>query len=129
MYGATASGGANGLNCGIIYKMTLTGTESVLYSFGSSPGDGCYPSSLIQGSDGNFYGTTGSGGAFGGDLAGTAFEVTPAGVETVLYSFGPLTIAASQPHGLLQGIDGNFYGLTTYSTSGAGALFKLALTQ
>jgi uncharacterized repeat protein (TIGR03803 family) len=129
LYGATSGGGANGLNCGIVYKMTLDGTQSVLYSFGSSTGDGCYPSSLIQASDGNFYGTTGSGGAFGGDLMGTAFKITPFGTETVLYSFGPLDLGPSQPHGLLQGIDGNFYGLTTYTTSGFGSLFKLSLTH
>jgi uncharacterized repeat protein (TIGR03803 family) len=131
LYGATVSGGANGLGCGVVYRMTLTGTESVLYSFGSSNPDGCGPNGLIQGADGNFYGTTSSGGAFGGDLAGIAYELTPAGVETVLYSFGPLNIAPSQPHGLLQGSDGNFYGLTTYSFpgSGAGSVFRLVLTH
>src|SRR6187402_1268561 len=60
-------------------------TYSILHSFGSVWGDGRLPkSSLIQGSDGNFYGTTYNGGSTG---CGTVFEMTPAGDVTVLHWF------------------------------------------
>jgi uncharacterized repeat protein (TIGR03803 family) len=79
--------------------------------------------------DGNFYGTTGSGGAhLGGDLEGTAFKLTPAGVLTTLYSFGPLNSNPSNPFGgLVEGNDGAFYGITAYSgaSAGRGTVFKL----
>jgi uncharacterized repeat protein (TIGR03803 family) len=50
-------------NCGTIFRITPAGEETVLYSFGTSANDGKQPSgALLQASDGNFYGTTGSGG-------------------------------------------------------------------
>ena len=63
---------------------TSGGTESVLYAFQGGT-DGELPlASLISDDAGNLYGTTSFGGTFG---AGTVFEVSPAGQETVLYSF------------------------------------------
>jgi uncharacterized repeat protein (TIGR03803 family) len=60
--------------------------ESIIYRFGTTASDGAQPTgSIIQASDGNFYGTTYTGGTYD---VGTAFQVTPAGVETILYSFG-----------------------------------------
>jgi uncharacterized repeat protein (TIGR03803 family) len=106
-------------------------TESVLHSFGGPP-DGAGPVQLIQGSDGNFYGAT----SFGGDVGfyfGTVFKITPAGVETILYSFYQ-GVDGGQPAGLIQGADGNFYGTTTYggapgnvnsANPGKGVVFKL----
>jgi uncharacterized repeat protein (TIGR03803 family) len=60
----------------------------VLYLFTASTGSGAQapaPSSLIQGSDGNFYVATFNGGQFG---AGALYKITPSGAATVLYSFG-----------------------------------------
>lgn len=71
--------------------------------------DGAYPSGLIQGRDGNFYGTTAIGGRFDN---GTVFRLTPAGEETVLYSFTGKIADGGDPQGLIQGHDGNFYGTT-----------------
>jgi len=90
LYGTTSGGSNANCNggCGTVFKSTLAGAESVLYSFGASPAaplQAPQPSSLLQGSDGNFYGTTTNGGQFG---LGTVFKLTPAGVATVLYSFG-----------------------------------------
>jgi hypothetical protein len=55
-------------------------TFTTLYSFDGTDGQG--PSSLVQGTDGNFYGTTSSGGANAtcsdGLACGTIFEITPA---------------------------------------------------
>ena len=115
-YGTTSSGGAN--NDGTVFRITPAGLETVLYSFGGTPGDGAIPrAGLILGSDGNFYGTTQIGGV---NAYGTVFRITPAGVETVLYSFGGPPGDGSAPFAaLIQGSDGNFYG----TTNGGGANF------
>jgi uncharacterized repeat protein (TIGR03803 family) len=83
----------------------------------------------MQGSDGNFYGTTYSGGASNN---GTVFRISPSGNFTNLYSFSG--VDGYWPFGgLVQGSDGNFYGTTRYggtSTncySGCGTVFKLSV--
>jgi len=122
-YGTTVAGGAN--DRGTVFKMTPDGSETVLYSFRGSPSDAGGPySGLIQASDGSFYGTT----EFGGPTnQGTAFRVTPAGVETMLYSFGSVANdAAPGFSGLVEGNDGSFYGVS--GNGGArnhGAVFKV----
>ena len=73
-------------NIGTVFKVTPEGVESTLWNFGGTRTDAQEPlAGLLQGSDGLFYGTTFAGGAIGG---GTAFSLTPAGVEHVLWSFG-----------------------------------------
>ena len=107
-YGTTRLGGA--ANKGTVFRMTPGGDVTVLHAFGQTVNDGAYPSAgLIQARDGNFYGTTGSG----GNGYGTIFTMTPGGALTVLYaSFGRSTGAA--PRGrLLEASDGNLYGTTT----------------
>jgi uncharacterized repeat protein (TIGR03803 family) len=107
-YGMTIDGGAN--DEGAVIKLTSGGTETVLYSFGSVA-DGMYPQgSLIQGSDGNFYGVTGLGGNAG---IGTIVEIAPGGTETVLWSFGEGSDGSGPFGGLTQGTDGTFYGMTS----------------
>jgi uncharacterized repeat protein (TIGR03803 family) len=120
-YGETGNGGANG--GGTVFKITPAGVETVLWSFGRGS-DGQNPiAGLIQGADGNFYGTTQDGGTNG---AGTVFKVTPAGVETVLWSFGSGSDGQTPQAGLIQGTDGNFYGTTVSgSANGNGMVFKL----
>jgi uncharacterized repeat protein (TIGR03803 family) len=132
-YGTTVAGG--GLcaptGCGTLFKITPAGDETILYTFRNvSPFDGDGPWSLIQARDGNFYGTTSSGGAFECSSCGTVFRVTPSGAETILYSFGPVDENPATPGGLIQGNDGAFYGLTADSGGpgkGAGTVFKLVL--
>jgi uncharacterized repeat protein (TIGR03803 family) len=73
--------------CGSVFKITPAGVETILHTFvgcGSNPTDVGLPTVLIQGSDGNLYGTTTIGGSSGN---GTVFKITPAGVETILFSF------------------------------------------
>jgi uncharacterized repeat protein (TIGR03803 family) len=131
-YGTTSSGGVYG--AGTVFKITPAGTETILYSFGASPADGAVPSALIQGKDGNFYGTTSSGGGNycnvipgSGNNCGTVFKITPGGVETVLYSFGASASDGVEPIApLLQASDGNFYGTTSGGgVNGLGTVFKI----
>jgi uncharacterized repeat protein (TIGR03803 family) len=68
---------------GTVFKMTPGGVLTTLVSFNGANGNSPQ-APLIQGSDGNFYGTTTYGGPGG---AGTVFQVTPAGVLTTLVSF------------------------------------------
>jgi uncharacterized repeat protein (TIGR03803 family) len=127
-YGTTSSGGA--YDDGTVYKITLAGIESVLHSFAGiggtcDCGDGSLPVGLMQGSDGNLYGTTMHGGASG---FGTVFKITSSGVESVLYSFGAAgsTDAAIPGAGLIQASDGNFYGTTTFGgADNVGTVFEL----
>ena len=136
-YGTTLYGGANGR--GTAFKMTPSGTLMWDYSFcsRSNCADGIYPrADLVQGSDGNFYGTTGFGGAYGCGYpagCGTVFKITTSGTLTTLYSFcsqggctdGEFTIAA-----LVQDSDGNFYGTTMFGgASNDGTVFKLSVGQ
>jgi uncharacterized repeat protein (TIGR03803 family) len=97
-----------------IFKITTTGTLTSLHSFTSST-DGSNPvAPPIQGSDGNWYGTTSLSGAHG---AGAVYKLTSNGTFTTLYSFD--TTHGSQPNApLVQGSDGNFYGTTTFGGSG-----------
>ncbi len=95
-------------------------TLTTLASFNGNNGSG--PTApLLQGSDGNFYGTTVLGGAHSG---GTIFKITPGGTLTTLYSFNGND--GFQPYaGLVRGNDGNFYGTTNGGLHGIGEIFKI----
>ena len=127
-YGTTSFGGDD--FSGTVFQVTPTGDLTTLYAF-TDGNDGDIPGGpLVQGNDGNFYGTTSEGGANGG---GTVFVMTPAGILTPLYSFSLLsddgytnTDGAYPAAGLVQGIDGNFYGTTpSGGTYGGGTLFQI----
>ena len=85
----------------------------------------------MQGTNGDFYGTTTGGGTNGG--WGTVFRISPSGTYTTLYSFGSSPTDGEKPYaGLLQGNDGNFYG-TTYEggvhyncPDGCGTVFRIS---
>ena len=122
-YGTTYSGGVYG--AGTVYKMTPQGHLSVLYSFGGVSGGPLFPvTSLIQGTDGNFYGTTSYGGP---DNDGTVYKITPGGALTVLHNFAQTD--GRWPGGLVQATDGNFYGTTFYGgVYDGGTIFKVTAT-
>ncbi len=127
-YGTAQGGGDPTCKCGVIYKATPTGAITVLHTFKGYPTDGYRPLGiLVQGTDGNFYGTTYKGGTTFGN--GTVFKITPAGVYTLLYSFnyGNGNFDAQLPAaGLTLGTDGNFYGVASAGgTKNAGAIFKI----
>ena len=125
-YGTTDFGGSHGY--GTVFKITPNGNESVLYSFGGGTADGANPfGNLVQGSDGNFYGMTQAGGPYGINFHdGTVFKITPTGTETVLHFFSDGTDGKTPQGSLVQGSDGNFYGMTTYGGSNNdGIVFKI----
>jgi uncharacterized repeat protein (TIGR03803 family) len=132
-YGTTPYGGAQGLEGdGTVFKITPGGTLTTLHSFNGYPSDGSHPyAELIQATDGNFYGTTQSGGAnlFEGSGAGTVFKITSSGKLTVLYSFcsqAGCTDGRGPRAGLVQATDGNLYGTTVFGgAGGCGTVFKI----
>lgn len=129
LYGTTTEGGAH--FGGTVFRISASGTETILYSFGTRANDGMDPyGSLIMDSAGNLYGTTGGGGSGG---MGTVYKIDPAGTETVLYSFGegstavPYTDGAAPSGGVIMDSAGNLYGTT--SQGGAhfeGTAFKIS---
>ncbi len=128
-YGTASSGGTNG-GWGTVFRLTAAGTLTPLHSFNYQ--DGAYPvGGLVQGTDGNLYGTTSQGG-IGGE--GTVFQITTNGLLTTLVWFnGPN--GANPQAALIQARDGSFYGTAEFggigyngaSDSGAGLVFRLAL--
>jgi uncharacterized repeat protein (TIGR03803 family) len=141
IYGTVLSGGANG--SGFFYKM-VGGKLITLYSFCAlaNCADGAGPNQVIQGSDGNFYGTTLFGANTNADCfptgCGTLFQITPTGTLTTLHSFCSETNCTDggAPRGaLIQAASGISYGAT--STGGAsskcggfgcGTIFSLSLS-
>ncbi len=124
-YGTTYAGGTN---CdGTVFRITTNGNVTILHSFAFIP-DGAEPEAgLVQGSDGNLYGTTYYGGT-NSDYAGTVFRISPSGSGySVLHSFGSTGDGAMPVAGLVQGSDGNFYGTTEYGgTNNDGTLFRIS---
>jgi uncharacterized repeat protein (TIGR03803 family) len=146
LYGTTQYGGNVSCNppdgCGIVFKVTKEGKETVLYDFCSVSGctDGAFPvAGLVLDSVGNLYGTSRSG----GDLScsppggcGTVFKVNANGKETVLHSFsGGATDGIWPLAGLVRDVAGNLYGTTSQGGGtgcdygyGCGTVFKLSKT-
>jgi uncharacterized repeat protein (TIGR03803 family) len=120
-YGTTSTGGTGG--CGTIFKVTASGALTNLYSFnGGNDGYNSY-AALVEGGDGNFYGTTSAGGANG---FGTVFKISPNGNVTDLYAFTNRGDGGSPKAALIQGSDGNFYGTTSSGgPNGAGTVFRI----
>ena len=118
--------GAYVSGCGTIFKITPRGALTTLYRFCPQTGcaDGEGPSSgVVQATDGNFYGTTEWGGAYGD---GTVFKVTPAGALTTLHAFNG-NDGYSPGGGLVQANDGNFYGTTVEGgANGSGTAFRIS---
>ena len=100
---------------GTVFKISATGALTTLYSFTGGMDGGHPKAGLVQGSDGNFYGTTLFGG-YRNNLNnygnGTVFKISATGALTTLYSFTGGKDGGTPYAGLVQGSDGNFYGTT-----------------
>jgi uncharacterized repeat protein (TIGR03803 family) len=127
LYGTTYYGGAR--NSGEVFEITPGGTLTTLYSLCSKSGctDGEYTyATPVQGTDGNFYGTTYLGGSKGD---GEIFKITPSGTLNALHSFCSRTSCKDGRNpfaGLVQAVDGNLYGTTlTGGAKGYGTVFKV----
>jgi len=122
----TSAGGGNYPQEGTVFKITPGGQVTLLYSFGGTfvfaegagPGGG-----LTLGTDGNFYGTTFSGGIYD---EGIVFKITPGGTLTKIYDFADGSDGGNPSAAPIQGTDGSFYG--TASVGGAnhyGTVYKI----
>jgi uncharacterized repeat protein (TIGR03803 family) len=132
LYGTASYGGTGGI--GSVFKVSTSGAFTTLHSFGGTP-DGAYPSAgLLAASDGNFYGTTGGGGANG---FGTIFEITSTGAYIKLFDFTGTTgaVPGSAPYTtLMEHPNGTLYGMTyeggnnNFNKGGVYSLSHVSLT-
>lgn len=123
-YGTTFGGGSNG--AGTVFRIDSSGNFKLLHEFDGAGGGGYTYSGLVQASDGNFYGTTTSGGS---NSAGIVFKLEPSGNFSVLHEFDSAEGGWFPNGGLIQASDGNLYGTTQYGgVNGFGMVFKLDLS-
>src|ERR1035441_665953 len=124
LYGTSVSDGS--LVHGTVFKITTSGEFTVLHNFNGTP-EGSGPlAAPIQGTDGNFYGTTYGGGKC---AHGTVYKMTPSGTLKVLQTFGCSSGDLRDPVALILGTDGNFYGPTKGGgqpcNGGCGGVYKM----
>jgi len=125
LYGMTDLGGTDGI--GAVFRITRAGKvfkSSTLYSFdnsiGSEPLD-----TLVRASDQNFYGFTQTGGPTG---YGEIFKINATGIPTPVQSFDGTDGTGDATGGLVQGADGNFYGVSPNGNGSQGTVFMLDST-
>jgi uncharacterized repeat protein (TIGR03803 family) len=124
-YGTTGFCGAN--NYGTVYKFTLAGAYSLLYSLQGPPNDTALPLGLIEATDGDLWGM-GNGWIVSG---GGVFKITLAGKESLVYAFpanadGEFLDGAGPYTNLIQGSNGVFYGTTeSGGTANEGTIFQV----
>lgn len=114
-------GSAGDVSNGGIFRITPSGQFTTFHSFTDT--QGTFPvGALCQAADGNFYGMSSGGGAYG---YGTVFKITPEGTLTNFYSFSGGPDGFAPVGALVQGTDGNLYGVTKYSSTNlAGMNFQ-----
>ena len=126
LYGTTFGGGSGsltGLQEGVVFQMSTTGEETVLYSFTGLSDGGEPEAGVILDSQGNLYGTTVYGGTANG---GVVYKLSPAGQETALYSFTGGADGAEPITGVVRDSAGNLYGTNiNYGAGYEGVLYKL----
>jgi uncharacterized repeat protein (TIGR03803 family) len=126
-YGTTSAGGDNNNN-GTVFKITPEGTLTTLHSFDDTDGSYIF-AGLLLATDGNFYGTAvGGGNDYKVGLGiGTVFKITAGGTLTTLHQFDFNPAGGANPYaGLVQAIDGNFYGTAgNGGANGDGTVFRI----
>lgn len=135
LYGSASFGGVSGcdgnLGCGVLFKVTPAGVETVLYRF-TGQADGAFPQDLINDAAGNIYGAT--GGSYMQGNGGTLFKLDTTGALTTLYTFPEGANGTSPRWRLLRSENGVFYGVTQFGgntttcalgTVGCGVAFSV----
>lgn len=125
-YGTTERGGSGG-NGGTVFKLTVGGTETVLHVFRPHIRGARPVGSVILDKRGNLYGTTSEGGScsISRHGCGTVFQLSPDGIEALLYSFQGGSDGAEPVAGLIAGNAGNLFG-TASERPCCGTVFELA---
>ena len=132
LYGTAVFGGNGcelGDGCGVVFKITASGTFSVLHSFADSP-DGAFPWAGLQwDSEGNMWGTTTGGGNdfcdLNGSPCGVVYKIRADGTETVFYTFDG-SDGVAPGGGVILDASGNLYGYTHGDDRASfGAVYKL----
>ncbi|MGC1987044.1 MAG: choice-of-anchor tandem repeat GloVer-containing protein, partial [Candidatus Cybelea sp.] len=108
LYGTTSGGGANQFY-GTVFRITTSGKEKVLYSFGYY-GNGAAPVASLLDVNDTLYGTTQVGGGYTIYSGGTVFGISAAGAEQKLYTFGYNGPNGSSPSAALLNVGGTLYG-------------------
>jgi len=122
-YGTTSGGGEAGW--GTVFQLTTNGIINTLHVFSGNSDGGNPQSDLVQGNDGNLYGTTLQGGI---NDSGVIYQVSSDGSFTALYKFTGGVDGKSPFAGLLRGYDGGFYGTTMYGGKfGSGVIFRISV--
>jgi uncharacterized repeat protein (TIGR03803 family) len=133
-YGATSFGGVSGcdgsLGCGVIFQLTPTTTETVLYRF-TGQADAAFPQDLIRDQSGSLYGA--AGGSYMAGNTGTIFKIDTAGNLTTLYTFPGGATGTSPRWRLVRSTGGTFHGVTQFGgdttcalgSSGCGVVFSV----
>ncbi len=120
-YGTTINGGIS--NAGTVYRISTNGVFATLYSFTNGTDGGQPYAALVQGSDGNLYGTAEQGGATG---YGTIFRITANGAFTILHTMQANTEGGHLYGGLVQASDRSFYGTAeAYGAHSDGTIFEV----
>jgi uncharacterized repeat protein (TIGR03803 family) len=128
IYGGTYEGGdpvaCPFFGCGILFKVTPSGQETILHTFRSS--EGAVPNQLMFDSHGVLWGTTAGGGTHD---QGVIFKMTTNGDYTVMYNFEGGLNGGVPYSGLVQDAQGNFYGtvgggILACIQSGCGMIYK-----
>jgi uncharacterized repeat protein (TIGR03803 family) len=118
MWGTTLWGGNltcnAGNGCGVVYRLTPTGKETVVHRFAGGT-DGAYPSAALTIAQGKLYGTTTNGGSSGcfSNGCGTLFQIDATGKETVLYRFTGGSDGGEPSSALTVDTSGKLFGATS----------------
>jgi len=135
LYGSASFGGVSGcdgnLGCGVLFKVTQSGKETVLHRF-TGQADGAFPQDLTRDKTGNIYGAT--GGSYMQGNGGTLFKLDTTGKLTTLYTFPGGADGISPRWHLLRSASGVFHGVTQFggnttncaiSSAGCGVVFTV----